>query len=423
MNRIFALIDCNNFYVSCERVFDPSLRSRPVVVLSNNDGCIISRSNEAKALGIKMGTPVFEVESFLKKNSVAVCSSNYALYADMSSRVMQTLEQFSPKMEVYSIDEAFLEFSGIGGSLKSIGSDIRRRVYKCSGIPVSVGFGSTKTLAKLANGIAKKSVRAGGVLDLCGPARHLQIALQRTAAGDVWGIGYRSARKLRGMGIDTAAALARADERLIQPRFGITGLRTVYELRGHCCFELEENPPAKKSVTVSRSFSRAVTSKREISEAVTAFIARAAEKLRGEKLAANFMNIYAASGSYSNGKRAARVYKTFPLEFETATNDTHEILRLAGDFAQSLYSAGIHYKKAGVIFHNLVPQDRIQRNLFDSRDRTRFRRLMQTLDKINDSGKSRVFFAGEGIEKPWQTKFRRRSPRYTTSWNELPLAH
>jgi DNA polymerase V len=414
MKEIFALVDCNNFYVSCERVFNPILEGKPVVVLSNNDGCVVARSNEAKALGIRMGVPAFEVKNIIEKNDVEVFSSNYALYADMSHRVMETLLTFTPDIEIYSIDEAFLSLAGFSCPLTDYGRKIRHTVKKWTGIPVTVGIAGTKTLAKIANRLAKKSTKTDGVLDLIG-SPYLYRALAKTEVEKVWGVGYRTALKLKKTGIRTALTLRDADTSWVRQKFGVVGVRTVYELRGISCYPLEQNPPLKKSITVSRSFGKPVEALEELKEAVASYASRAGEKLRQQGLAAGLMTVFVMTSRFIEKS----YFNSHTVEFPTATNDTIELTRYACRSIDRLYRKGCLFKKSGIIFSGLVSEKRIQRNLFDGADRGRSHRLMQVVDVINSRLNSPLRWAAEGLEQPWRVKFNNRSHRYTTRWNEL----
>ncbi|MBP8606185.1 MAG: Y-family DNA polymerase [Phycisphaerae bacterium] len=416
MSNIFALVDCNNFYVSCERVFNPRLENRPVVVLSNNDGCIVSRSDEVKALGIPMGKAAFEVRDILDKHHVEMLSSNYTLYADMSSRVMQTLSEFTPNIEIYSIDEAFLDLSGIAGSLTAYGRRIQQTVRQWTGIPVSVGIASTKTLCKLANKLAKKSSKAAGVLNLI-DSPYLQEALRRAAAADVWGVGYRTAGKLGKAGILTALDLSRADIEWIRQQFGIEGVRTVYELRGIACYPLQENPPSKKSLAVSRMFGRPIESFDQLSEAVASYASRAGEKLRQAHLAAGVLTVFAATSRFIQ----KRYFNACTIEFPVQTSDSVELIRASLDALGKIYRSGYQYKKAGVLLHHLGDEAKVQKCLFDVADRDKSRRLMRAIDAINARSGCSICWGAEGLEKPWRTQFNRLSPKYTTRWDQLPV--
>jgi DNA polymerase V len=416
MNEVFALVDCNNFYVSCERVFNPKLQGKPVIVLSNNDGCVVARSNEAKALGIKMGVAAFEIAGLLKKHNVISLSSNYTLYADMSSRVMDTLSTFSPDMEVYSIDEAFLNLAGISDSLADYGHQIRQTVKKWTGMPVSIGIANTKTLAKIANHISKKSSHVDGVLDLTCAANPEEI-LASVPVEKVWGIGIKMTIVLKRVGINTALDLSKADIGWIRDKFGVVGVRTVYELRGEPCYELEQNPPAQKSLVVSRMFGQPIEDIEQLKEATATYAARAGEKLREQKLTAGAVSIFVTTSRFIKNK----YFNSHTTEFAIPTNDTTELIQAAISSIEKLYRKGCQFKKCGVILIGLVPESQMQRGLFDNVEREKAARLMQAIDTINAKVDSPVRWAVEGINQPWQVKFKRRSSRYTTRWDELPM--
>jgi DNA polymerase V len=415
MKEIFALVDCNNFYVSCERIFNPKLQGRPVVVLSNNDGCIVARSNEAKALGIGMGVPAFEVEDILEENNVEVFSSNYALYADMSSRVMKTLSRFTPDIEVYSIDEAFLNLAGFNCSLSDYGGKICRTVEKWTGIPVTVGIGRTKTLAKIANRIAKHSGKVDRVEDLADTVSLSEI-LAAIPVEKIWTVGIKTAIKLKRAGIKTALDLQRADINWVRQKFGILGVRTVYELRGISCYPLEQNPPVKKSIAVSRSFGKPVESIEELKEAIASYCSRGGEKLRQHGLAAGLMTVYVTTSRFVENK----YFNSHTTEFDVATSDTTELIGGALRCIGKLYRRGFLFKKAGIVLNGLVSKERIQGNLFDSVDREISRRLMRAIDAVNSRLNCPLRWAAEGLCQPWKARFNRRSYRYTTRWDELP---
>jgi DNA polymerase V len=431
MKDIFALVDCNNFYVSCERIFEPSLEGRPVVVLSNNDGCVVSRSNEAKKLGIGMGVAFFKVRDLAEKHGVAALSSNYTLYADMSRRVMETLCSFTPEIEVYSIDEAFLNLSGFGkgshfanssqngapDNLTDYGRTIRQTMKQWTGMPVSIGIAETKTLAKIANRIAKHSPEADGVFELTDQAR-IDEALAQTGVEHIWGIGIKTCIKLKRAGIKTALALRGVDVEWMRRRFGVTGVRTVYELRGMSCYELEDQPPTKKGITVSRMFGRKVETVEELKEAIASYASRAGEKLREEGLAAGAMIVYVTTSRFVNPQK--RYFNSHGVNFQTATNYTPELIEYATGAMERLYKKGFLYAKAGLVLGELVPEGRVQGNLFDRADRRKSRRLMQAIDAVNlKLPDSPLIWAAEGIDQPWQAKFAKRSKRYTTQWDEL----
>lgn len=416
MNPIFALVDCNNFYASCERVFDPRLKGRPIVVLSNNDGCIVARSNEAKALDIPMGQPAFKLEEAFRRHGVEVFSSNYALYADMSVRVMETVAQFAPRMEVYSIDEAFLDLAGIPQDPTVYSRQIRNTVRQWTGIPVSIGIGPTKTLAKAANRLAKRTPTADGVLDLSRSETQAE-ALRKIEVADVWGIGPRGGKKLQSAGIPDALALRQADTDRVRRILGVNGVRTLLELQGNSCFGLEENPPAKKSIIVSRSFGKKIETLAELQEATATWAARAGEKLRQEKRAAGVMSVYVMTSRFEERRP---YFNAQTVTFAQPATDSRELIATALACVENLFRPGLRFHKSGVILQDLVDRDHIQLGLFDRLDRAQSRRLMDTIDRINLRGPVPVFWAAQGTQQEWRLRSARRSPRYTTAWNELP---
>lgn len=414
-----ALVDCNNFYVSCERVFDPKLEGRPVVVLSNNDGVIISRSNEAKLLGIGMAVPFFKVRPIIERYDVQTFSANFALYGDMSQRVMGTLSQFSPEMEIYSIDEAFLDLSGFKGvDLTAYARKIMVTVRQWTGIPVSIGVAVTKTLAKVANEIAKHSPRADGVRNIA-DSSHRDQALAEVDVKDVWGIGRRTAPRLREKGIKTALDLRDADEVWIKKTLGLPGLRTVLELRGTACLTLESSPPPKQGITISRSFGKPVESLEDIKEAVADYASRATEKLRSEGSVAKVVSVFLMTNPFN---RDPQYHPSIAVELSIPTNSTPEILRPALLGLEKIYRQGFLYHKAGVMLTGLMPRGLVQGDLFqpETQERRRSKPLMEAVDRINARmGSGAVAFAAEGIHKGWRMKSERRSQRYTTRWDEL----
>ncbi len=413
--EVFALVDCNNFYVSCERVFDPRLRNKPVIVLSNNDGCVVARSNEVKALGVKMGVPAFEIANLLKKHNVISLSSNYTLYADMSSRVMEVLSNFTPQMEIYSIDEAFLNLAGITGSLADYARKIRDTVKKWTGMPVSIGIAQTKTLAKIANHLSKKSAQFDGVLDLTAAA-NIEQFLTQVPVEKVWGIGIKMTIVLKKARINTALDLSKADISWIRDKFGVVGVRTVYELRGECCYELENNPPAQKTIIDSRMFGKPIVDIEELKEAISTYAARAGERLRQQHLMAGALSVFVTTSRFI----ANKYFNTHTTEFAVPTSDTTELIRAAISGIEKVFRKGYQFKKCGVVLMGLVPEDQAQKGLFDKAQREKVARLMRTIDAINAKVNSPVRFAIEGINQPWQSTFKRRSKRYTTRWDELP---
>lgn len=419
MPRIFGLADCNNFYVSCERVFDPTLKRRPVVVLSNNDGCIIARSEEAKALGIPMGAAFFEVRSLIRRHRVEVFSSNYALYGDMSQRVMDSFAAFTPEVEVYSIDEAFLGLDGFSGrDIAAYCREIRAKIGQWVGLPISIGTAETKTLAKLAARLAKKS--PGGVFDLSSsPLRRRLLAA--TEVGDVWGVGSRLARMLKANGIHSALDLHDAPDAWIRKRMAVTGLRTAMELRGVSCIDLERQPPPKQTTVVSRTFARPVERLDELGDAVSTFAARAAEKLRRERLVAGNVAVFITTGRFAGEER--RYANGATIAFPGPTSHGGEIIRVALMALERIYRPGYRYKKAGVMLLELAAEDRQQPDLFAPPVRERDRRVIKALDDINRNlGRGTIRYGWPGAGPGWRMRQRRLSPGYTTRWTDLPVA-
>jgi DNA polymerase V len=421
-SKVFALVDCNNFYVSCERVFNPRLKGKPVIVLSNNDGCAVARSNEAKALGIKMGAPAFQFADLVKKHDIQIYSSNYALYGDMSDRVMNTLAGFTPHIEIYSIDEAFLEISDINErDRQQFCQKIRKTVYQWTGIPVSIGVATTKTLSKVANRIAKKSDKARGFLDLTF-SPYLAHALERTDVDDIWGVGPKYARYLKKHGIVNALQLKNADTYMIQKKMGICGTRMQKELNEQSCFALESNPSAKKNLSVSRTFKKAVTSINDLKEALANFVSIGAEKLRREKSVAKTMLVYITTGRFTN----RTYYQSHVISLPVATSNTPELIKYASCGIDRIFQKGFSYKKTGVIFQELFPDTCYQGGLFDPVDRAKLKKVMQCIDKINHKmGTNSIQYAASGLNSSpnWQTVFNKRSPAYTTDWEQLPKAY
>ena len=415
---MFALVDCNNFYASCERLFDPRITRRPVIVLSNNDGCVIARSDEAKALGFKMGDPYFRVRPLADRHGVAVFSSNYALYGDMSRRVMLTLEQFAPEVEIYSIDEAFLDLSGFAGErLDGLARDIRRTVARWTGIPVSVGIGPTKTLAKAANHLAKKDPAAAGVW-LIATEQARRDALARLAVGDVWGIGHRWAAFLAGHGIGTALAFSEQPDHWIRTHLNVVALRTAAELRGTPCIPLELAPAPRQGLCVSRAFGRKLADYEPVKEALIAYVTRAGEKLRRERLLARHMQIFLHTSPFAT----AEPYHGDAAGFRLAhpTSDTPELIAHATAALRRLFRPGFRYSKCGVLLAELTEEGTGQPDLFDTRDTVRRRQLMQTVDAINRRmGRDTVFYAGSGIHRDWAAAASRKSRQFTTDWRQV----
>jgi len=420
MKNIFALVDCNNFYVSCERVFNPNLEGKPVMVLSNNDGCVIARSNEVKSLGIKMGVPAFQCKDLIKKYDIKVYSSNYALYGDMSQRVMDTLARFTPELEIYSIDEAFLSLGGfISLNLTQYGKQIKTTVKKWTGIPVSIGLGPTKTLAKIANHIAKKDPQFEGVFDITHHPQSDEL-LDSIEVAEVWGIGYRYAQLLNQKGIYTTLQLKNAPEEWIKKYLTIRGLRTLQELRGISCIPLEQVAPPKKGITSSRSFGRPVETIKELREAVATYVSQAAEKLRAQKSAASCIHVFLTTNCFKDEPQYSN-NATFRLPVPTSY--TPELIHYAHQNLEKLFKSGYRYKKAGIMLTGIVPQEKVQLSLLTpSYPHARGKILMETIDRINARwGSNTVKYAAAGIQKPWKMRQTKKSPRFTTQWKDIPV--
>lgn len=414
---MYALVDCNNFYVSCERIFQPQFEGTPVIVLSNNDGCVISRSNEAKALGIKMGEPAFKIEKFLFKHKVAVFSSNYALYGDMSDRVMKTLAEFVPNIEIYSIDEAFLDFSGQKyQNLCGLATKIRKTVRKWTGMPVSIGIAPTKTLAKVANHIAKKSKDKNGIYEL-NDDKIIEDALENFPIDDLWGIGRRYSKYLLRNGINTALQLRNTNDNWIKKNLSVMGLRLVKELRGIPCISLETVTPVKKGIRTARSFGKMITSIEPVKEAVATFAARCAEKLRKQRSCANVLSVFIETNRFKENELQYNNSKV--MRFPVATNSTPELIHYAITGLKMIYKSGYKYKKAGVFVTGIVPDNQIQYGLFDTVN-SRYKKLMPVYDQLNKTmGRDVVRYAAQGFDRKWKLRQEKLSPCYTTRWDDI----
>ena len=415
---MFALVDCNNFYASCERVFDPRLENRPIVVLSNNDGCVIARSNEAKALGIAMGEPAFQKEKVYAKHNVAIFSSNFALYGDMSQRVMRTLAQHSAAMEIYSIDEAFLECGGLtADGLDRFGSHLRKTVKQWTGIPVSIGVAPTKTLAKVANHVAKRLPDNSGVCVL-NKEETIEYCLKKLPVEKLWGVGRRYALFLRSWGINTAWDLRRMPEGWVKDNMTVVGLRLQKELKGEPCIPLENQPQKKKEICTSRSFGTMVIELDELKQAVSMYATRCAEKLRTQNSCTNLVEVFIHTNPF---RPDLPQYKNVRfVRLPVASNSTLSIVQAALRGLRSIYRAGYQYKKAGVIVSGLVPSNTIQYNLFHSTDEDRHMRLMNAMDTVNDrEGRDILRVAEQGFDRRWTLRQERLSPCYTTRWADF----
>lgn len=414
----FALVDCNNFYASCERVFNPKLAGKPVVVLSNNDGCVVARSAEAKAMKIPMGAPYFKIERDFRRHGGVALSSNYALYADMSNRVMSILSGYSPQQEVYSIDECFLGMAGFTG-LMAIGQRIREQIRGWTGLPVCVGFGATKTLAKLANHVAKKRPEWDGVCDLTAlSGREQDESVGGIEVGEVWGVGRRIAAKLEQMGVTTVRQLREADPAHIRSIFSVVLERTVLELRGVSCLELEEVVRPRKQIMVSRSFGQTVYELTELENAVGNFVSRAAEKLRAQESCAGSVMVFAHTSPFRDTPQYSRCI-TVPIP--TPTDDTLALTSAALAGLAAIYKPGFAYAKAGVMLSELVEQEHVPKDLFsDLEQRGKASALMSALDKVNARfGRGALTTGAAATQGTWRMRQDRKSPAYTTSWSGL----
>ena len=410
---MFGLVDCNNFYASCERVFNPSLNGKPIVVLSNNDGCVIARSNEAKVLGIKMGVPAYQIKDLVKQHDVAVFSSNYVLYGDMSGRVMSMLAELAPEIEVYSIDEAFLNLAGIK-DLQSLGANIVRKVSRGTGIPVSLGIAPTKTLAKMANKFAKK-YPAYNRLCIIDTEEKREKALKLFEIGDVWGISRRQAAKLEKQGVKTAFDFTQLPGSWVRKNMTVVGERTWKELRGISCIDMESAPPAKKQICTSRSFGKMVEDIDTMSEAIATHASACAKKLRQQKSYAMSLMVFIHTNNFRED--LPQYWKNTIIKLPVPTNDTLEIVHYALEGLKSIFMPGYQYKKAGVIITEIVTS--AQLGLFDTVDREKREKLMQAIDKVNGEHRHLVKLAVQGNGRDWKLKQEQLSKRYTTDINEV----
>ena len=428
---LWALVDCNNFYASCEKLFRPDLADRPVVVLSNNDGCIVARSPEAKALGIPMGAPEFKLRSRLQELKVAVFSSNYALYGDISARVTGILEQCCPLVEPYSIDEAFMRLDGPQRvNLPEFCRELRQRVQKWTGITVSVGVGATRTLAKVATHVAKKHPVYGGVFSLARPVEAIDRVLHHTPVEDIWGVGRRQARRLWAEGILTALHLKHADDILLRRLLTVTGWRTALELRGVPCLGNETAPVARKTLMSTRSFAHRIHDKAMLAQALSTFAVRAAARLRREGLVASGLAVHIRTARPGQAAANERLYdQTIQCSLPVPTADSQQFINAALNGLERIFAPGFAYAKAGVMLYGLERADAMQGSLLalaagnDACGDGRRQRLMRSLDDINGRfGRDTVIFGAQGMgHAPWHMRQEHRSPRMTTCWDEIPL--
>ena len=415
---MIALVDCNNFYASCERLFNPFLVNKPVIVLSNNDGCVVARSDEAKALGIEMGTPAFTIEDLLEKNQVQVFSSNYTLYGDLSDRVMFTVGGFADQVEVYSIDEAFLDLTSFRHhNLNDYALNIRSTVIKNTGIPVSIGIAPSKTLAKMANRFAKKTKKHIG-LHCVDTEEKIKDLLQITEVADIWGVGNQYAKLLIKNGFNTALDFSKAPEEWVRKSMSVVGQRMYKELNGMPCIAFEQMPPKKRMICVARGFGKLLTEKRDVQEALTNYTAMVACKLRSEKLAAKMMHIFLQTNAFRTQDK--QYFRSITIELPVATNSSRELIQYAGIGFRKIFRPGYNYNKTGCLVMELVPENQVQFGIFDREDRERDKKLMKSLDTINRVfGKNTVRFAVQGYGNKWKLRQLKLSPCYTTRINDM----
>lgn len=418
---MFGLLDCNNFFVSCQRVFAPRMEGRPVVVLSNNDGCIIARSNEAKALGLPMGAPVHEWIKLIRKHNVMMFSSNFELYADISSRVMRVVRTFVPRVEVYSVDEVFMDLHGIpvAQAVEEM-RRLREAVWKGVGIPVCIGIAPTKVLAKIANHVAKKNLHYGGVCLLDSEDKQRGI-LQALPVKDIWGLGRKLSVRLEGEGIVTGLQLREAEPLRMRRRYNVMMERLVWELRGTSCLPLERVHEDKKVIQATRSFGRRVFTLEDLQEAVATYVTRAASQMRGEGLMAQGVLVYIRTGFHDT--KTPYYGASHMVGLPAASGDTGKLIMAAHNCLHAIYKEGHAYYKAGVHLLELVPTHTYQPELFDTGDDAQSRKLMQVMDGLGKRYKDKylVRLASTGLKQDWQVKHERRSPRYSTRWEELPV--
>lgn len=415
---MFGLVDCNNFYASCERVFNPYWNNRPVIVLSNNDGCVIARSNEAKKLGIEMGVPAYQVKTEIKQHGIGVFSSNYSLYGDMSNRVMSTLSSFVENMEVYSIDESFLDFSGFERfDLKEYGEKIVKATTKGTGIPVSLGIAPTKTLSKVANKFAKKFPAYKGTCIIDSEEKRIK-ALQLTEISDVWGIGRRRARLLSKYNVKTAFDFTQLPVGWVRQRMTVTGEQLWKELNGISCIDMEFTPPAKKTICTSRAFGQTITDLEGLKESVSTYAAICAEKLRKQKSCALSLMVFIHTNNFRED--LPQYLQNSVIEFPVATNSTIEIVKYALIALKRIYKKGYQFKKAGVTITEIIPDAAIQTNIFDNVDREKHARLMSVVDQLNDGfKKNNLRLAVQEGSRRWRLKQEKLSPCYTTRISDV----
>lgn len=416
MSYCLALIDCNNFFASCERIFRPDLKHTPIVVLSNNDGCVIARSAESKALGIKMGDPFFKIRGFLEQKGVQVFSSNYTLYGDISSRVMRTIESVVPKIEVYSIDEAFVDMSGMNSDQRmTLAKEIKRKVKQDVGIDVCVGYSSTKTLAKLANYAAKKYPQTGGVVDLTDPDRQKRL-LSITPVDGVWGVGRRLSKQLQEEGVKTAWDLASSDSAIMSKRYSVVLERTIKELLGIACQDMEGEESARKQIIYSRGFGKEVESLEGMKQVVATYAENVAERLRNHKQSVKNITVFTNTNRFKN---PFTYYGEASCNLKTRTNDTRQIVHTALMCLEEIWESDKKYVKAGIILRDLS-EGAEQEDLFVPSQSEESLKLMNTIDQLNRRYGHVISLAAQGKEKDWNMRREKLSPSYTTKWEDIP---
>ncbi|MFN2268679.1 MAG: Y-family DNA polymerase [Desulfonatronovibrio sp.] len=422
MSRIFALVDCNNFYVSCERVFNPKIRNVPVVVLSNNDGCVIARSNEAKELNIPMGAPAFKFRNIFSQHDVKIFSSNYSLYGDMSARVMNSLSSMVPDIEIYSIDEAFLLLNNLPETPERFARKIRKNILRWVGIPTSIGIGSTKTLAKIANRFAKKHPEHGGVLNLMDNP-HASAYLAQTPIEDIWGIGRKHSLFLKSYNIRNALDFSNQTREWVKSKMTVTGLETLMEIQGISCLPVNDSFVPNKSIISSRSFGQCVHSIDQLKEAIACYVIRAAEKMRAQKFVCSNIMVFIHTNKFN--KHDPQYSCSHQARLPFPTDYPSDLIKCAWEILEKIYKPDHEYKKAGIMLSGFEHRNRTQMTFFmpSRSQRNKKRKILEVMDRINLRwGRNTLKPAAAGTEKPWQMERKMLSPRYTTCWKELPRA-
>lgn len=419
MHSALAIVDVNNFYASCEAIFNPSIKDKPVLVLSNNDGIVIAANNRAKELGLK-GKPYFKIKNLIKKYDAKVFSSNYTLYGDMSARVMETLEEFSPNVEVYSIDEAFVNLDGFSrNDLTEYAIKMRKTILQWTGLPTSIGVANTKTLSKIANRFIKKQKIESGVLNLKDHP-NLDDYLKATPVEDIWGVGFQYKKMLNSHGIENALDLSKANDKWVKKRMTVQGLRTLMELNGQPCIEFDYDPAPKKAIISSRSFGKITDKKSNVQEAVAFHVARAAEKMRKQKSACSLLSVFLRTNKFKS--ELPQYHNGVQVQLPVPTSITSELTEFAMKGVEQIFREGYMYHKVGVLLTDMVPEDVAQIGLFDSELRVKNRIATELLDQINSKmGKETLRIASSGVNRDWTMRREMTSPKFTTSWLEIPI--